>query len=209
MDYYDILGVPRGASFNSIKKAYKKLIQEWHPDKFPHDASMQSEAENKAKKINEAWAYFWYRWKKEGNRGFPKKPNTASRQSDRQETRSGQEIINDAFSGVVRALKRKGLSQDIAQRRVLERVTDIQNEILLALDYAPHAIVGIQLEERLISRRVNITDDLMTLAVSALVRARKIQEINGWYTKCIDMPDPEKFTCDDWGWMTGTGQYAQ
>jgi curved DNA-binding protein len=48
-DYYQILGVPRGASADEIKKAYRKLAHQYHPDK----AGKENEA--KFKEINEAY----------------------------------------------------------------------------------------------------------------------------------------------------------
>lgn len=50
-DYYAILGVPRDASDKDIKKAYRRLAREYHPDMNPNDPR----AEEKFKEINEAY----------------------------------------------------------------------------------------------------------------------------------------------------------
>ncbi|KAI9209629.1 uncharacterized protein BJ171DRAFT_418329, partial [Polychytrium aggregatum] len=53
-DYYKILGVPRTASKREIKKAFRKLAQEWHPDKYSGDLDKESVAK-KMSEINEAY----------------------------------------------------------------------------------------------------------------------------------------------------------
>ncbi len=49
-DYYEILGVPRSATQADIKKAFRKLAREHHPDRNPGDAA----AERRFKDVNEA-----------------------------------------------------------------------------------------------------------------------------------------------------------
>ncbi|XP_065145461.1 dnaJ homolog subfamily B member 6b isoform X1 [Paramisgurnus dabryanus] len=51
-DYYQILGVPRNASHDEIKKSYRKLALKWHPDKNPDN---KEEAEKRFKVISEAY----------------------------------------------------------------------------------------------------------------------------------------------------------
>ncbi len=51
-DYYDILGVSKGASADEVKKAYRKQALEWHPDK--HKDNKEA-AEKRFKEINEAY----------------------------------------------------------------------------------------------------------------------------------------------------------
>ena len=51
-DYYGILGVPRNASDGEIKKAYRKLAMQYHPDRNP---GKEKWANEKFKEINEAY----------------------------------------------------------------------------------------------------------------------------------------------------------
>jgi len=52
-DYYEILGVPRDASEDAIKKAYRMLALKWHPDSHPEEARESAEAN--FKRISEAY----------------------------------------------------------------------------------------------------------------------------------------------------------
>ena len=50
-DYYEILGVPRTASADDLKAAFRKLARQYHPD-----VNKEPDAEEKFKEINEAYA---------------------------------------------------------------------------------------------------------------------------------------------------------
>ena len=49
-DYYEVLGLNKGASDDDIKKAYRKLAKQYHPD-----VNKAPDAEEKFKEINEAY----------------------------------------------------------------------------------------------------------------------------------------------------------
>lgn len=70
-DYYEVLGVSKGASEAEIKKAYRKLAKEYHPDLHPNDKA----AEAKFKEISEAYEVLGDQQKREkydrfGHAGF-------------------------------------------------------------------------------------------------------------------------------------------
>ncbi|MEM5788878.1 MAG: DnaJ domain-containing protein, partial [Syntrophobacteraceae bacterium] len=46
-DYYEVLGVQRGASQDDVQKAYRKLARKYHPD-----VNKAADAEEKFKEIN-------------------------------------------------------------------------------------------------------------------------------------------------------------
>ena len=50
-DYYEILGVPRGATQDDVKRAYRKLARKYHPD-----VSKDADAEARFKELGEAYA---------------------------------------------------------------------------------------------------------------------------------------------------------
>ena len=53
LDYYRVLGVSRDISDDDIKKAYRKLVFEHHPDRNPHN----KQAEEKIREINSAYEF--------------------------------------------------------------------------------------------------------------------------------------------------------
>ena len=52
-DYYEVLGITKGASDDEIKSAYRKLVKKYHPDLNKDNVK---EAEEKMKEVNEAYA---------------------------------------------------------------------------------------------------------------------------------------------------------
>ena len=49
-DYYEVLGVPRSASSEDLKQAFRKLARQYHPD-----VNKSEDAEERFKEINEAY----------------------------------------------------------------------------------------------------------------------------------------------------------
>ena len=57
--YYSVLGLSNRATVDDIKKAYKTLISQYHPDKVSNLGSdLQNLAKKKTQEINEAYQYF-------------------------------------------------------------------------------------------------------------------------------------------------------
>lgn len=103
-DYYEILGVPRIAPQDDIKRAYRKLALKWHPDKNPDNKEL---AEKKFKDIAEAYEVLSDVNKREtydrhGKAGFsgPEPSRSNSRYEGFTYTfRSPEEVFQEFFGG--------------------------------------------------------------------------------------------------------------
>src|SRR5687768_12068893 len=56
LNYYDILGVPRDATQDQVRSAYRSLVQLFHPDRLRHlRPEVRSFAEERLKTLNQAY----------------------------------------------------------------------------------------------------------------------------------------------------------
>nr|GMD26635.1 chaperone protein DnaJ-like [Ipomoea batatas] len=54
--YYTILGVSEGSSNEELRRAYRKLAMQWHPDKWTKNPSLLGEAKRRFQQIQEAYS---------------------------------------------------------------------------------------------------------------------------------------------------------
>ncbi|MDR0512416.1 MAG: molecular chaperone DnaJ [Treponema sp.] len=97
-DYYEVLGVQKSASKDDIKKAYRKLAVQYHPDKNPGD----KKAEEKFKEATEAYEVLADDKKKQAydQFGFAGVEGMGSNHQDFSQTFRGFEDIFGDFSGI-------------------------------------------------------------------------------------------------------------
>ena len=57
LNYRKVLGVSEAAELRELKMVYRNLMKDWHPDKFQDNPDQKHEAEEKSKKIIEAYHF--------------------------------------------------------------------------------------------------------------------------------------------------------
>lgn len=141
IDYYSILGLPKTAGTDDIKKAYRKLARKYHPDMNPNDA----EAHKKFQQINEAnevlsdpekrkkYDAYGENWKHADQYEQARSQTGNSRSSNRQTYSGGfsEDDFSDFFSSMFGGMGRNS-------RSAKYRGQDYSTEIHLSLKEAYH-----------------------------------------------------------------------
>ena len=140
-DYYDVLGIARNASDEEIKKAFRKLALEYHPDR-----NKKAGAEERFKQINEAYQVLSDRkmrtnYDRFGHRGVGQ---TGARGFDGYENFGGFGDIFDAFFG-------GGTGSRSRTANAAQRGADLQYPIVVEFE---EAVFGAEKEFQV--RRVEI-----------------------------------------------------
>lgn len=158
-DYYQVLGVPRTASDDEIKKAFRKLARQYHPDV----AKNKKEAEEKFKDVNEAYEVLGDpakrkkydelgpNWKQgadfrpppgwEGFQGFGGGGGRGTRQH--YDFRFGGTGFSDFFEQLFGSAGRRagGIAPDEDGYEYVERGRDIEGDIMVTLNEAVNGSV--------------------------------------------------------------------
>jgi len=142
-DYYETLGVAREASADEIKKAFRKLALQWHPDRHKED---KAKAEEEFKKVSEAYEVLsdpekrakYDRFGKDLKEGQDFRPPPGARAMNPQEFEElfGGRGFSDFFASLFGDELREGARARRSHRRFQRRGADVRAELPLPIGEA-------------------------------------------------------------------------
>ena len=94
---YQMLELPIGANLPQVQKAWREMVQVWHPDRFPNNPDLQRKAEERTKQINNA-ADILERYLIDGDIPRPRPSAQSQKQETEQRTRQQETAAEDAQS---------------------------------------------------------------------------------------------------------------
>lgn len=125
-DYYEVLGISKGASIDDIKRAYRKLAAKFHPD---HWTGNKSEGEEKFKEATEAYEVLSNADKRKeyDKNGFVARPTPASVPVEIKSRKATYTLIKPLSTGLISDLY---LCQNATSRVVLKVTRDARDNDL-------------------------------------------------------------------------------
>jgi len=134
-DYYKVLGVDKKASADEIKKAYRKLARQYHPDRNPGDAA----AEERFKEVSEAYDVLSDPDKrKRYDRGGSIFGGQGPSQAGGPDMGAFSDILSDLFAGAAGGRFRGGATRTRPQA---EKGRDLETEVSISF---AQAVAGAQ-----------------------------------------------------------------
>jgi len=140
-DYYEVLGVPRTASDEDVKRAYRKLALKWHPDRAKPE--QKKTAEEKFKQVAEAYEVLsdpekrkkYDRFGKDMKEGQDFRPPTGARTMSPEEFEGlfGGRGFSDFFASMFGDELREGARARKSHRRFQRRGADVRAELPLPI----------------------------------------------------------------------------
>ena len=135
-DYYQILGLPKSASTDDIKKAYRRLARQFHPDM--HSGAKKAEMEKRFKELNEAQEvlsdpdkrkkYDQYGANWEQAEAYEQARSQAGARGYSQNAAPGGEGFSDIFDNLFKGRGRTGTGRGLAMQG-----EDLETEVQLTL----------------------------------------------------------------------------
>jgi molecular chaperone DnaJ len=108
-DYYAVLGVERRATPEEIKKAFRRLTLEWHPDRHASAQGTEPEAAERYRRINEAYAVLGDPARRARYDATPRMPGIELRRGEG--AQSARDLLGNVFGdvfGTRRERRRRG-----------------------------------------------------------------------------------------------------
>src|SRR5215472_14519255 len=90
---YATLGLERTASQRETRRRFRKLVRQWHPDRFANDPRGQAEAAERMRQINAAYDRIRVEWR--GPAPAPSNPPTGGEARERTTTRLRREAVDE------------------------------------------------------------------------------------------------------------------
>lgn len=163
-DYYEVLGVQRGAGGDEIKKAYRKLAMQFHPDR-----NKEANATTKFKEINEAYEILSDEEKRSlyDRYGHAGVRNGSSGASDFTGFTGFSDIFEDLFGGFARA-------GGATQRRAPRRGADLRQLLTITFEEAAFGT-----EKELELQRHNVCDACKGSGAEPGTQPKRCPQCNG------------------------------